>query len=234
MLQHLRRYGEIRRRAAARLRWILSPIPPAAATIAAAQDRVWRRKCSACTTLPKGVSVLSSSRFISGVKRPGTYQLSASDSTIAPQCNRTRRWRTASAGPTPNSRRCSGDGGVSAPFILAATMRGGEARRWYGAPTLEGGGGAIVAQQIGIERLKQGERLDARNEASRPSARAHSSRVVRAHRRHQQHHAAGANHLVHAQAHRQRMLCGAPAPGSYSKISPLSTDFPVSARMNAQ
>jgi hypothetical protein len=33
------------------------------------------------TALPNGVSVVSSTRFISGVSRDGTYQLSASDST---------------------------------------------------------------------------------------------------------------------------------------------------------
>jgi len=43
------------------------------------------------TTTPKGLSVVSNSLFISGVKRPGTYQLSASDSTCAPHINFTRR-----------------------------------------------------------------------------------------------------------------------------------------------
>ena len=52
---------------------------------------MWRWKCSACTALPKGTSVVSRSRFISGVKRPGTYQLSASDKARAPHISLTRR-----------------------------------------------------------------------------------------------------------------------------------------------
>ena len=40
---------------------------------------------------PKGTSVVSSVRFISGVSRDGTYQLSASDSRWSPQTSCT--WR---------------------------------------------------------------------------------------------------------------------------------------------
>jgi hypothetical protein len=42
---------------------------------------VWREGFRPWTALPKGVSVVSNSRFISGVRRDGTYQLSASDNT---------------------------------------------------------------------------------------------------------------------------------------------------------
>jgi hypothetical protein len=53
--------------------------------------RVRRLKCRLRTASPKGVSVSSSSRFIAGVRRSGTYQLSASDRTRSPQRSCTRR-----------------------------------------------------------------------------------------------------------------------------------------------
>jgi hypothetical protein len=44
-----------------------------------------------CTARPKAVSVVSSTRFISGVSGAGTYQLSASERTWSLQMRRTLR-----------------------------------------------------------------------------------------------------------------------------------------------
>src|ERR1700752_1609433 len=52
---------------------------------------VWRLNARVFATRPNGVSVVSRSLFISGVRGPGTYQLSASESTSVPQRSLTLR-----------------------------------------------------------------------------------------------------------------------------------------------
>jgi len=89
---------------------------------------VSRYGSSGRTTVPNGVSVVSRRRFMSADRRPGTYQLSASDSTRDPHRSRTWRNLTTSVLATRRRCRCSGAAGLSAFVTRCATMRGCAAR----------------------------------------------------------------------------------------------------------
>jgi hypothetical protein len=55
------------------------------------ESSVRRVKCRPRTARPKGICVVSKTWFISAVRRDGTYQLSATESTLLPQVSSTRR-----------------------------------------------------------------------------------------------------------------------------------------------
>ncbi|MEI9899891.1 MAG: hypothetical protein WDN31_06765 [Hyphomicrobium sp.] len=99
---------------------------------------------------------------MSGVRRDGTYQFSASDSTCSPHFNRTRRKRTGSCGLTPQDLALLGRGRLIRPHDAL----GNDARRLgelvSGAPAIEGRRGAVVAQEVGVEGLQQSQCFEAR------------------------------------------------------------------------
>ena len=91
-----------------------APSPSAGAATGTRHSMVCRVVPRAWTARPNGVSVVSRRRFISGVRRSGTYQLSASDRTWSPQASSDLPVSQARLGP-----------GIQAPARL---LRGGLVR----------------------------------------------------------------------------------------------------------
>lgn len=73
-------------------------------------SRSFRWKCVSWTARPNGVSVSVRRRFISPVRREGTYQFHASDSTVPPHIRRTCRVTISCTEVTPRLDTISGEG----------------------------------------------------------------------------------------------------------------------------
>ena len=85
-------------------------------------ERMRRENPKGFTTLPKGVSELSSVLFITGVRRAGTYQLSASDRTISLHFRRTCLNLSCTSGPIRRCSRISAVGCGSTQLACSAVM----------------------------------------------------------------------------------------------------------------